>query len=104
MVGRDVLFFVYLLASKPYGTLYTGYTDDLYKRIREHRAKVRPGFTAKYGVTRLVWFEAHGTRHEAWVRERRIKEWNRDWKIRLIEETNPHWLDLDPGLEFEHRL
>ena len=92
-------FFVYLLASKPYGTLYAGYTDDIVARIGQHRAKTKPhGFTAKYGVTRLVWYERHGTRHEAWTRERRIKEWRREWKVRLIEEQNPHWLDLYPSI------
>jgi putative endonuclease len=87
-------FYVYIVASRPYGTLYIGHTDDLSRRIFEHREKVRPGFTAKYGVTRLVWFEAFESRENAFRRERRMKEWRRKWKIELIEEMNPLWDDL----------
>ena len=88
------MFYTYILASRPYGTLYTGSTDSLTKRMWEHQDKLRPGFTAKYGVTRLVWFEAHDTRQGAFEHERRIKKWNRAWKIRLIEQMNPRWDDL----------
>jgi putative endonuclease len=91
-------FYTYILASAPYGTLYTGSTDDLAKRIYEHREKVRPGFTAKYDVTRLVWFEGHEDRENAFRHERRIKEWRRKWKIELIESMNPTWEDLYPQL------
>jgi putative endonuclease len=87
-------FYVYIVASAPYGTLYIGQTDNLRKRIFEHRAKVRPGFTAKYGVTRLVWFENFELRENAVRRERQMKEWRRKWKIELIETTNPRWDDL----------
>jgi putative endonuclease len=87
-------FYVYIAASRPYGTLYIGHTDDLSRRIFEHREKVRPGFTAKYGVTRLVWFEAFESRENAFRRERQMKEWRRKWKIELIEEMNPLWDDL----------
>ena len=87
-------FFVYILASKRNGTLYTGSTDDLAKRVWEHREKIRKGFTAKYDVAQLVWFETHGTREGAKLREKQIKKWNRVWKLRLIEETNPDWDDL----------
>jgi putative endonuclease len=90
------MFFVYLLASKPYGTLYVGVTSDLAKRMWEHKNKVVRGFTAKYGVHRLVWFEAHEDFEAARQREKRIKEWKRVWKIELIERDNPHWLDLTP--------
>jgi putative endonuclease len=93
-----MMFFVYLLASKPHGTLYVGMTDDLIRRIWEHKMKFVPGFTAKYGVDRLVWFEAHQTREAAWRRERQIKERKRAWKIELIERDNPHWIDLYPSL------
>jgi putative endonuclease len=92
------MFYVYMLSSRPHGTLYTGMTDDLVRRIAEHKAKTVSGFTAKYTVDRLVWFEAHETRESAWRRERRIKEWKRAWKIQLIETDNPHWIDLYPGL------
>jgi putative endonuclease len=92
------MFFVYLLASKPYGTLYVGVTSNLLKRIWEHQHKVVRGFTAKYGVDRLVWFVAHDNFEAALRREKQIKEWKRDWKINLIETDNPHWLDLSPQL------
>ena len=85
---------VYILASKRNGTLYIGSTDDLYWRTREHKEHSLGGFTAKYDVTRLVWFEEHETRESAFIRERRMKEWNRAWKIRLIERSNPRWRDL----------
>ena len=90
------MYFVYLLASKPYGTLYVGVTSDLAKRLAEHKAKLVRGFTAKYGVDRLVWFECHDEHASALQREKRIKEWKRDWKINLIESDNPHWLELMP--------
>jgi putative endonuclease len=88
------VFFTYLLASAPYGTLYCGHTDNLTRRIGEHKSNFRQGFTAKYGVHRLVWFEAHDTREGAKTQERWIKKWNRAWKIRLIEEDNRDWCDL----------
>jgi putative endonuclease len=87
-------FYVYIVASRPYGTLYIGHTDDLARRVFEHREKVRPGFTARYGVTRLVWFETFESREGAFRRERQMKEWRRKWKIELIEEMNPRWDDL----------
>ena len=88
------MFFVYLLASQPHGTLYIGSTSDLVRRVWEHKTKAVPGFTAKYDVDRLVWFEAHDTLEGAMQRERRIKSWKRSWKIELIEKDNPHWIDL----------
>jgi len=87
-------FFTYLLASAPYGTLYCGHTDDLAARVWKHKEKVFRGFTAKYGVDRLVWYEVFDSREGAFLRERRIKKWERAWKIRLIEELNPAWADL----------
>ena len=87
-------FFTYLLASAPYGTLYCGHTDNLIARVSQHRDKVRGGFTARYGVARLVWYEQHGERSGAFRRERQIKKWNRRWKVRLIEAENPAWRDL----------
>jgi putative endonuclease len=90
--------FVYLLSSKPNGTLYVGSTSDLVRRVWEHKVKAIPGFTAKYGVDRLVWWEMHESIAEAAQRERRIKEWKRLWKIQLIERDNPQWVDLYPTL------
>jgi len=86
--------FVYLLASKPNGTLYVGSTVDLVRRVSEHKLGAVPGFTAKYGVDRLVWFEVHDALEGALIRERQIKRWKREWKLNLIERDNPHWADL----------
>ena len=88
------MFYVYLLASKPYGTLYAGVTSDLVKRVFEHKSKSVPGFTARYGVDKLVWFELHDSIEGAIRREKQIKEWKRDWKFNLIERANPHRIDL----------
>ncbi len=98
---REFSFFVYLMASRWNGTLYCGVTNDLLRRVVEHREGTAEGFTAKYGVSRLVWFEQHSDIHEAILREKRIKKWNREWKVRLIEERNREWRDLavDLGLE-----
>lgn len=87
-------YFVYLLASRRHGTLYLGVTSDLLRRVWEHKNKVVPGFTTKYGVDRLVWFEAHGDVAAAITREKQLKKWRRDWKIALIEAENPDWRDL----------
>ena len=85
---------VYILASKPYGTLYVGVTSNLASRIQAHRSEAVQGFTKKYDVGRLVYFELHDSMLEAIQREKRLKKWNRAWKIRLIEEMNPEWKDL----------
>lgn len=85
---------VYILASKPYGTLYVGVTSALASRIEAHRNGSVDGFTKRYGVHTLVYFEVHADMYEAIQREKRLKKWNRAWKIRLIEETNPEWKDL----------
>jgi len=90
-------FFVYLLASELRGTLYLGVTSDLVKRVWEHKTKAVPGFTARYGVDRLVWFEAHESAEAAITREKQLKEWKRDWKMNLIERDNPHWTVLYPS-------
>jgi putative endonuclease len=87
-------FFVYILASRRNGTLYIGMTDNLARRVWEHRTEIVPGFTKKYGVKTLVWYELHDTREAAFQRERQIKKWNRAWKLALIERTNPKWQDL----------
>jgi putative endonuclease len=85
---------VYILASQRNGTLYTGVTSDLVKRIWDHKLNAVPGFTSTYKVDRLVYFECHGDIIEAIKREKNIKTWKRLWKIRLIEEENPNWEDL----------
>ena len=86
--------FVYLLASQPHGTLYVGKTTELLRRVWQHKTGAASGFTKKYGVDRLVWFESHATIESAFLREKRIKAWKRAWKIQLIEQDNPDWLDL----------
>jgi putative endonuclease len=87
-------YFVYLLASKRNGTLYVGVTNDLARRVGEHKEKIVPGFTRKHGVDILVWFEAFDDINDAIAREKQIKGWNRAWKIRMIEKNNPVWNDL----------
>ena len=91
-------YYVYLLASKKHGTLYLGVTNDLVRRVYEHRSKAVPGFTSRYGIDKLVWFEIHDTAEAAITREKELKKWRRDWKVRLIEESNPEWADLYPGI------
>ena len=93
---RDVLRLS--LCQPTNGTLYIGSTSDLVRRVWEHKVKAVPGFTAKYGVDRLVWFERHDTLEAAMQREKRIKSWKRSWKIELIEKDNPHWIDLYSGI------
>ena len=85
---------VYLLASKRNGTLYVGVTSDLVKRVWEHKNHLVDGFTKRYGVDRLVWYEVHDTMESAIQREKAIREWQRAWKLELIEEFNPDWKDL----------
>ena len=87
-------YYVYLLASGRHGTLYLGVTNDLIRRVYQHKNKLLGGFTARYGIARLVWFECHNDPMSAITREKEIKKWRRDWKIRLIEENNPDWHDL----------
>ena len=87
-------FFVYILASKRNGTLYIGMTDNLARRVWEHQSGAVPGFTKKYGVKTLVWYELHESRETAFQRERQLKKWNRSWKLELIESLNPTWRDL----------
>ena len=85
---------VYILASKRNGTLYTGVTSDLRKRIFEHRSDFIEGFTRRYGVHNLVYFELHESMSAAITREKQIKKWNRAWKLQIIERQNPNWEDL----------
>ncbi len=90
----DKTFYVYILASARYGTLYIGVSSDLVKRAWEHREGITDGFTKKYSVKQLVWFEIHADAISAITREKQIKKWNRAWKIELIQEKNPQWRDL----------
>ena len=87
-------FYVYLLCSKRNGTLYTGVTSNLVKRVYEHKNNLADGFTKKYNVHLLIWYEVHQTAESAIIREKQIKAWKRSWKLRLIEEHNPEWNDL----------
>jgi putative endonuclease len=91
-------FFVYILASKPNGTLYIGVTNNLARRLLEHKAKLVPGFTRKYEINQLVYLEAFETILEARAREHSLKRWRRAWKVALIEKLNPHWSDLTDQL------
>lgn len=91
-------YYVYLLASRPQGTLYIGVTNDLTRRVHEHKTDAVPGFTKKYAIHRLVYFETHDSIEAAIVREKQIKEWKRDWKIQLLEKENPRWEDLYPSI------
>jgi putative endonuclease len=86
-------FFVYILASKRNGTLYAGVTSDLPKRIYDHKNKLIEGFTKKYNVNHLVYYECHSNAESAILREKQIKEWKRAWKLELIEKFNPAWMD-----------
>ena len=93
--------FVYMLASRRRGTIYTGVTSNLMQRLWEHRHKTERGFTSRYNVLRLVHYEAFEDMASAIEREKQLKRWHRPWKINLIEEKNPHWDDLAVGLGFE---
>ena len=84
-------FYVYILASQRNGTLYVGVTNDLARRIDAHKSKLVPGFTRRYGVDKLVYFEEHSSILEAREREHRVKRWKRIWKLELIEKLNPTW-------------
>ena len=86
--------YVYILASRPNGTLYIGVTSNLPKRVWEHKNDFVKGFTNRYHVHTLVWYEVHESMESAIVREKSLKKWNRAWKLRLIQRDNPKWLDL----------
>ena len=89
---------VYILASRPRGSLYIGVTSDLVSRVWQHRNGYVEGFTKRYGVHMLVWYEIHESMVSAITRERTMKKWYRAWKVELIEESNPAWLDLYDGI------
>jgi len=87
-------YYVYILASRKDGAIYVGITNDIVRRIYEHRTKAAPGFTSKYNITRLVWLEIYEDPISAISRERELKKWKRAWKVQLIEAQNPQWEDL----------
>jgi putative endonuclease len=94
MVGREPFIAVYMMANRKHGTLYIGVTSDLISRVVQHREGDLEGFTQKYGLKRLVWYEPHDLIVTAIRREKSLKKYKRDWKINLIEAVNPHWDDL----------
>jgi putative endonuclease len=91
-------YYVYILASRKHGTLYIGVTNDLIRRVYEHRSDAVKGFTSSHGIDRLVYFEETANIESAIRREKRLKKWPRDWKLDLIERHNPEWVDLFPSL------
>lgn len=93
-----MLYHVYLMASRRNGTLYAGVTNDLVRRVFEHKSDCVEGFTRQYGVHTLVWFESTESIEAAIAREKQLKNWRRAWKVALIEQSNPNWDDLYEGL------
>ena len=99
---RLMAYYVYLLANDKYGTLYVGITNDIVRRVYEHKSKLVAGFTKRYSIDKLVWFEIYEDALTAITREKELKKWRRVWKIRLIEETNPQWTDLYSAIATGH--
>ena len=99
-MGEERIIAVYMMTNKRMGTIYVGVTSDLLRRVHEHRTGVTPGFTKRYGLKRLVWFEQHEDISRAIQREKVLKHYVRDWKINLIEQENRWWDDLYPGLTY----
>ncbi len=95
-----IIWRVYIITNKKDGVLYTGVTKDLKRRMYQHKNKVHPtAFSARYNLDKLVYFENHDIREAAYIREKRMKKWNREWKIKLIKDHNPDWNDLSRSLE-----
>ena len=90
---------IYIMASRYRGTLYAGVTSSLWQRVRDHKNGTTPGFTSKYAIHALVWYEHRLSMEQAIRREKQIKEWKRSWKFRLIETSNPDWLDLHDTID-----
>jgi putative endonuclease len=90
----DRRFYVYIMTNKPWGTLYVGVTNNIFRRVYEHRSGELPGFTQKYALRQLVFFEQHGSADSSISREKRIKKWPRSWEINLVRTDNPDWIDL----------
>ncbi len=97
-IMNDKQYYVYIICNKRNGTLYTGITSDLIKRVWQHKKGLVEGFSKRYGLKTLIYFEAYQDVEEAILREKRIKKWNRKWKINLIEKANPNWNDLYQSL------
>lgn len=93
-IVSGVAFYTYITTNKRNGTLYCGHTEHLSSRVIDHRDGTYGGFSSRYGLNHLVWFDVHDSREGAFRRERRIKKWNRNWKLALIEQTNPYWLSI----------
>jgi putative endonuclease len=93
-----VTYYVYILASKPRGTLYVGVTNNLIRRVFEHQNKLIEGFTERYDVSLLVWYESSQSIESAIAYEKKLKRWRREWKIEMIENQNPEWVDLYPKI------
>jgi putative endonuclease len=91
-------YYVYILANRKHGALYIGITSDILRRVHEHKLKLVPGFSAKYGIDKLVYFEMFDDPASAIAREKQLKKWRRDWKLQLIESKNPGWGDLSQTL------
>ena len=89
---------IYILASGMKGSLYVGVTSNLAQRVWQHKNEIGSKFTGKYDIHRLVWYEVHESMESAIAREKAIKKWRREWKVRLVEESNPSWVDLYEGL------
>ncbi|WP_229724602.1 GIY-YIG nuclease family protein [Winogradskyella forsetii] len=90
-----MLWYVYIMANKPKGVIYIGVTDNIEERVKEHQLKIRTkSFTAKYNCDKLVYFEEYADANEATLREKRMKKWKREWKVKVIEDMNPSWMDL----------
>jgi len=94
MVGRDASIAVYIITNQPRGTLYIGVTSQFIVRIGQHRDGAFEGFSKRYGLKRLVWYERHSSMTAAIQREKSLKRWRREWKVNLIEQDNPNWDDL----------
>ena len=93
-----VVYYVYILASRKHGTLYIGLTNDLVRRVYQHKTHAARGFTSRYGIHLLVWYECYDDVLNAIAREKELKKWRREWKINLIERSNPEWVDLYAGI------
>jgi len=94
IIDMNKQFYVYIMASQPNGTLYTGMSSNLVRRVWQHKSNMVEGFTDKYNIKNLVYYEVHDSAESAITREKQIKKWRRKWKLRLIEERNPQWEDL----------
>ena len=99
------LWYVYIMSNKPQGVIYVGVTNNLLERVKEHKLKIYPNsFTAKYNCDKLIYFEEWEDGFEATVREKQLKKWKRDWKVNLIEDMNPAWMDISLNWNFNFNI